>query len=206
MKHATLILAALLLMLGAGQAPAVSILYENGSLNNGTASTSPSISAQAVTDSFTLSNDSTLTSVLVGLWLSSGDSPGNVLWSIGTTAFASDEGSGTASFTSISDGNNLYTSTFSLISPLNLAAGTYWLTLQAATTTPTGGDVDWDLNSGPSTAYISSRDVPESIPSEYFQILGPAAVPEPASLTMLGIGIAFLVGYRWRRRRQTGDV
>ena len=36
--------------------------------------------------------------------------------------------------------------------------------------------------------------------------IGPATVPEPASLTLLGIGIASIAGYAWRRRKQQATV
>ena len=44
------------------------------------------------------------------------------------------------------------------------------------------------------------------VPSDFVRLditTGPSAVPEPSTLLLLGIGFASLVGYGWRRRKQT---
>ncbi len=51
----------------------------------------------------------------------------------------------------------------------SLNAGTYWLNLQSATTTPAGGFVFWDENSGPS---LASSTAVGTIPAESFAVYG----------------------------------
>jgi len=77
----------------------------------------------------------------------------------------------------------------------NIAAGTYWLTLQNAVVN-NGDPVYWDENSGPSSASENSIG---TIPSESFTLgacgAGPNSpdcgptVPEPSSILLLGSGV-----------------
>jgi hypothetical protein len=152
-------------------------------------------SAFAVTDSFTLSQSSTVTSVTFDAWLYPGDTMASVDWSIGNSAFGSSLGAGTAAtigvFKTISPHGNysIYTVTISGLD-LSLASGTYWLTFQNAQAA-NGDTVFWDENDGPSTAYYQVYG--DAITSETFQILG-TETPEPSSFLLLGSGLAGLAG------------
>ena len=133
-----LLLVMALLLTAVGQTRADPILYSNGPIN-GTANGTVSINlGTRASDTFTLANASSVTGAQVGIWTSGLDGPSGVQWSIGTTAFGSDKGSGTAGLTSTflnnSSGIQYYASTFSLNQ--QLGSGTYWLTLQNASVPP----------------------------------------------------------------------
>jgi hypothetical protein len=102
-------------------------------------------------------------------------------------------------------GFNVCTETASL-SPVNLAAGTYWLNLDNAVVPD--DPIYWDENSGPS---LASENSVGTIPSEAFTILGgcidgksapcgpPPSVPEPGSAVLFGSGILALGGLLCRK-------
>ena len=170
-----------------------------------------------VSDSFTLSSAATLTGVNIGVWSTPGDTITSVSWAIGTGAYGTSEGSGTASGASFSytflDYNsareyNIGEVSFSL-PDIPLSAGMYYLTLTNFTDT-SSEDVYWDINDAAGiNAYesywgkVSNGSCYEDIYvsgtcTSTFQILGlgPSSVPEPATGGLFGSAILLAAGLR----------
>ena len=134
-------------------------------------------------------------------WVPPGEPPTSVTWRFGTIPFSENIASGTSSLTVLSSVTNQFgysvdTVSFSM-GTLSLNAGTYWLTLENATTAG-GGSAYWDENSGPSQAEVIGIG---SIALESFTLeSSPAAsVPEPGTLALFGSGVVALAGVLRRR-------
>ncbi len=158
-----------------------------------------------VSDSFNLSQGSTLTGVAFDGWNFRGETATSVDWSIldaspefGGATLASGTGALTATFTG-DVGFGVYpidTYAFDLPS-LHLGAGTYWLKLDNAQ----GASVTyWDESGGPSASFHNALG---EIASHTFTVTGTTgAIPEPATWALmltgfLGAGAAL----RGQRRR-----
>ena len=213
---------ALLLAAFAVPASADSTLYTNGPFN-GTINAWAINSGFAVADSFTLSGNSILTSVDLGVQRLPGDNTTTLDWAITTgipfTGSSVTLFSGTSAFSlgmdlGTNNGFDLNLASISL-GGVSLGAGTYFLTLQNAFGPNGGGGLFWDQNNGPSIAYDRDQDgngfllsgsgcttSPGATCSETFTINGTStSIPEPGTLAVLGAGLAGLLGV-WGRRRQ----
>lgn len=187
------------------------VIYENGSLN-GTFQGATITAPQSISDSFTVSAKSSLTTATVGLWTPEGAAPKSLTWSIGSAAFGSDLGTGSVSLSNalqIDYGDaEVYLSSFNL--GATLGPGTYYFTLGNGTTT-TSGTLAWDINFGSSSAfYMNGPNDTGPTDSEYFKLEGNLVsdtgggtpLPEPASLAIFGAG---LMGVAAVRRRRNGS-
>jgi hypothetical protein len=183
----------------------------------------PIFGTWSVSDSFVLSDPTTLTSAQIALWVNSlyaGTPPNSVQWAIGSQAFLTDVVSlQTGSLASggagvYSSGYNLFEETFSL-SNTSLTAGTYFLTLTnlQSTYNPSvpSNDAFWAWSASPpagGTAGVDYYFPPQgyfSTVPESFQLYGDpqgAAVPEPAALIVWSLlaGLGICLGWRWRRK------
>ena len=177
-------------------------LYSNGAGNYGINAWTigPASYGFSVSDSFTISANSTATSATFDVWVFPGDTVSSVDWSIGGTAFGGTATTAATTGTFIENnafGYDIYTETISLGS-LDLSAGTYWLTLENGVAS-FGDPVYWDENDGPSSAFDSSEG---AIGSETFTIDGTSSgpvIPEPSSLLLMGSGLLSFAGMMRRK-------
>ena len=207
--------AALAMTLACAPAPAA-VLFNAGPAPNNYNSFGWTISdPYAVTDSFTLGGPATITGVNFGLWAFPPETLVSVDWAITTSPFGGATlASGTAtSFTSTAvpppSGAGFYTVTteeFS-ITPLAVAAGTYWLQFAHALAT-NGFDVFWD-NSGANWKWTTEgpRQRPDRQPRLYanlpnFGIERRCRRPPPRRPPSLRHRPRRDGSARWRRKRR----
>jgi len=177
-------------------------IYSNGAINGTTDAWTINFGF-VVSDTFTVgSGGATVGGLNFGAWVE----PGDVLETAEVEITSSEFGGTTftdqvVDFTQSGCTSNQYG--FNVcresgnLSPVNLAAGTYWLNLDNAVVND-GDPIYWDENSGPSSA---SENSVGTIPSEAFTVTGTTtgSVPEPSSIMLFGSGILGLAGLLRRK-------
>jgi hypothetical protein len=190
-------------LLNVSQASAA-LLYDNGP-SRGT--DTYSINDQVISNSFVLSQDSTITGVNFGGWTGHGATITSLQFGIVTAP----SDFTLSSTVNVTNGSLLFNNVYGvwdvredsfLTGNINLAAGKYYLVIGKAIAsqlnTPVGATVGWDENGGPSTATASCCG--GTYPSNSFQILGVAAVPEPSTWAMMILGFAGIAFMTYRRK------
>jgi hypothetical protein len=135
-RLASLALLTILCLVFVAPAVAATTLYDNGPIGNPIEGWNINLGL-SVSDSFTLSQGSTINGFTAGLDVYPGDLPSSVNYGISATPFGTDLGSGTVTLTNVycsgCGPGGAYYSTAS-INPVNLPAGRYYLTLKNGTT------------------------------------------------------------------------
>ena len=201
------LMGASLAVLGAATAEAQTV-YSNGPID-GTQSAWTVNYGYAVSNSFTLASATTITGFTLGAWSFPGDDFTAVDYGFSTSPnYAITGNAALTSSGAYTNGFGFTVATYTgSITPITLAAGTYWFSLQNATVS-NGDPVYWDINNGPSHAYENTiGDVTDVLfpgsNSSAVTLTGSAAspAPEPASWAMM-VGGFGLVGGAMRARRK----